>query len=187
MEEPVTIIDRDVLKVLSVDTRMDIIKILSEGARTPSDISKKLGKSDATIVEHLDAMVKVGIVKRVEQPGKKWVFYTLTERGKGIISSKSRRLIIILSISLLALLGGAYTFVQPYAQTFGMVSREAAPMVANETLKDLAANKTFGGAIQKIISLGPLYQYISLILIIAGALGLVYYIFQTKFKKRGMI
>lgn len=169
-EEPVTIIDRDVLKVLSVDTRMDILKILSEGARTPSDISKKLGKSDATIVEHLDSMVKVGIVKKVEQPGKKWVFYTLTERGKGILSSKSRRLIIILSISILALLGGAYTFVQPYVQTFQTAGRETLPLASSEAQKN-------------IISFEPLYQYISLILIILGALGLVYYIFQKKFKK----
>jgi len=179
MEEPITIIDRDVLKALSVDTRMDILKILSEGSRTPSDLSKKLGKSNATIVEHLDTMVKAGLVKKVEQPGKKWVFYTLTERGTGIISSKSRRLIIILSISLLALLGGAYTFVQPYTQTFQAVGREAAPLAVNKTVEDLVT--------KKIISFEPLYQYISLILIILGAIGLVYYIFQTKFKKRGLI
>jgi len=91
MEEPVTIIDRDVLKVLSVDTRMDILKELSAGDRTPSDLGKKLSKSDATIVEHLDVLCKHGLVKRIEQPGKKWVFYTLTERGYGIVSSKSRR------------------------------------------------------------------------------------------------
>src|SRR3972149_8464836 len=101
MEEPVTIVDRDVLKVLSVDTRMDIIKLLSEGGRTPSFMSKKLNKSDATVVEHLNALVKAGLVKKVEQPGKKWVFYTLTDRGYGIIKSKSRRLVIILGTSLI--------------------------------------------------------------------------------------
>ncbi|MBI5872373.1 winged helix-turn-helix transcriptional regulator [archaeon] len=165
MEEPVTIIDRDVLKVLSVDTRMDIIKILSEGARTPSDISKRLNKSNATIVEHLDAMVKVGLVKKIEQPGKKWVFYTLTERGKGIISSKSRRLIIILSTSILALLGGVYTFVHPYVETFQVTSREAVPLAADKI------------ATPQIISIS-IYQYISLILVIAGAAGLVYYMLR---------
>jgi DNA-binding transcriptional ArsR family regulator len=40
MEEPVTIIDKKVLKVLAVDTRMDIMKELSNGSRTPSDLSK---------------------------------------------------------------------------------------------------------------------------------------------------
>ena len=91
MEEPVTIVDRDTLKVMSVDTRIDILKELSNGDRTPSDLGKRLKKSDSTIVEHLNGLIKVGLVKRIEHPGKKWVFYTLTERGKGILSSKSRR------------------------------------------------------------------------------------------------
>ncbi len=102
MEEPVTIVDRDVLKVLAVDTRMDILKELSEGNRTPSDLSKKLKKSGATIVEHLEALRKSGLVIKTEQPGKKWVFYSLTERGYGIIKSKSRKLIIILGTSMLS-------------------------------------------------------------------------------------
>ena len=107
MDEPVTIVDRDVLKVLSADTRMDILKELGQGSRTPSDLSKRLGKSNATIVEHLDTLVKVGLVKKIEQPGKKWIFYTLTEKGQGIITSKSRRLVIILAASFFALVGGA--------------------------------------------------------------------------------
>src|SRR5271157_5614756 len=111
-DEKITLIDRDVLKVLAVDTRMDILKILGEGDRTPSDISKKLKKSDATIVEHLEVLKKAGLVKKVEQPGKKWVFYTLTDRGQGIISSKSRHLIIILSTSVLAVAASVASFFQ---------------------------------------------------------------------------
>ncbi len=102
MEEPVTIVDRDVLKVLAVDTRMNILKELSQGNRTPSDLGKRLNKTDATIVEHLNALCKAGLVSRIEQPGKKWVFYSLTERGYGIIKSKSRKLIIVITTSLLS-------------------------------------------------------------------------------------
>lgn len=65
-DEPVTIVDREVLKVLSTDTRMDILKMLSKGDRTPSFIGKKLGKTSSTIVEHLDILVKVGLVKKLE-------------------------------------------------------------------------------------------------------------------------
>lgn len=106
-DEPVTIVDREVLKVLSTDTRMDIMKMLSEGGRTPSYVAKKLQKSDATIVEHLKVLQKAGLVKKTEAPGKKFVFYDLTERGRGIVSSKSRRLVIILSSSLISLGIGA--------------------------------------------------------------------------------
>ena len=105
-DEPVTIVDREVLKVLSTDTRMDILKILAEGKRNPSFVAKKLKKSDATIVEHLKVMEKAGLVKKTTAPGKKWVFYSLTERGTGIVSSKSRKLVIILSTSLIGIVAG---------------------------------------------------------------------------------
>jgi len=137
MEEPVTIVDRDVLKVLSVETRMDILKELSQGSRTPSDLSKRLGKSGATIVEHLDNMAKVGLVKKIEQPGKKWVFYTLTERGYGIVSSKSRRLVIILATSLLSLAGG-FVSLMKYSSQFGYFGEKMAAPVAERGFTQVA-------------------------------------------------
>jgi|GEM_PF-1518130 len=176
MEEPVTIIDRDVLKVLSVDTRMDILKVLSEGARTPSFISQKLNKNDATIVEHLDVLVKAGLVKKVERPGKKWVFYTLTERGQGIVSSKSRRLIIILSTSVLALLTGAFTYLRFYVQSFESLQKAALP---------LAENKSLETGIRIVAQYQSVYIYISLILIALGTFGILFY-FIEKSKTKGV-
>lgn len=172
MGEPVTIIDRDVLKVLAVDTRMDILKILSEGSRTPSDISKKLNKSDATIVEHLDTLCKVGLVKKVEQPGKKWVFYTLTDRGQGIISSKSRRLVIVLAISIFALAGGVTSFLQNSLQFGYLAARaemESAPLATGQG---------------KIVSASfPTYLYLSVALFVIACVGFIFYIYQkSKFK-----
>jgi len=143
MEEPVTIIDRDVLKVISVDTRMDILKMLAHGDRNPSFISKQLHKSDATIVEHLEALQKAGLVRKVETPRRKWVFYTLTERGKGIISSKSRRLVIILGISLLSLFGGIVNLLLPNqfaAQNFG--EKAATSITQNATAAPTVAATT---------------------------------------------
>ena len=106
-DEPVTIVDREVLKVLSADTRMDILKALSEGRRMPSFMAKKLGKSDATIVEHLKAMEKAGLVRKTSAPGRKWVFYSLTERGEGIIGGKGRKLVIVIALSILVVFTGA--------------------------------------------------------------------------------
>jgi DNA-binding transcriptional ArsR family regulator len=168
MEEPVTIVDREVLKVLSVDTRMDILKLLSEGARTPSHLSDKLKKSDATIIEHLELLVKAGLVKKVEQPGKKWVFYTLTERGKGIVSSKSRRLVIILSVSILALLGGMFSFIQPYAQQSFYAAEKAAA---------LAENRTLGEAAPALIQ-NQILNYAPFVLMTIGIMGIVFYMWK---------
>jgi len=106
MEEQLTIVDRDVLKVLAVDTRMDMLKQLAQRSKTPSELSQILGKSSSTIVEHLDAMMKVGLVRKIQQPGKKWIYYELTEKGVEILSNRPRRMMIILSLSLLVVIGG---------------------------------------------------------------------------------
>jgi len=171
MEEPVTIIDRDVLKVISVDTRMDILKILADGDRNPSFISKQLHKSDATIIEHLEALQKTGLVRKVETPGRKWVFYTLTERGKGIISSKSRRLVIILGISLLSLFGGIANLLLPNqfaAQNFG-----------EKAATSIAQNATAAPTVAVTTSTQP-FPLISILLFAVFLVGIVYYL-----KKKG--
>lgn len=168
--EEVTIIDRDVLKVISADTRVDILKILAEGDRNPSFISKKLHKSDATIIEHLEALQKAGLVKKIETPGRKWVFYTLTERGRGIISSKSRRLVIILGISLLALFGGIANLLVPI-QTVGknFSERAAVPLAQNLTSTSSASNVPY-----------QQFPVLSILLFAIFFVGIAYYL-----KKKG--
>jgi DNA-binding transcriptional ArsR family regulator len=172
-EEPVTIIDREVLKVLAVDTRMDILKQLSEGARTPSDLGKRLNKSGATIVEHLEALCKAGLVKKIEQPGKKWVFYTLTDKGQVIISSKSKRLVIILAVSMLALIGGFGSFLQHSTQ-FGYLATKSleAPLV---------------GGSRTVTALFPTYLYLSIALFTISIAGFIFYSLEkSKIKGRGI-
>jgi DNA-binding transcriptional ArsR family regulator len=192
-EEPVTIIDREVLKVLSADTRMDILKILSEGKRNPSFVAKKLDKSDATIVEHLKAMEKVGLVKKTSAPGKKWVFYSLTERGEGIIKSKSRRLVIILSSSLISLAIGAgmfttyfyntMTFKAGKAGTFG--AEEAAQRAAESGASDSAmtgaaqaTTTTIARNVSQIAAQQPIIFYASIALLAFAAVGIGFYFYK---------
>lgn len=74
------------MKVLSSDTRVEILKELGKKRLTPSDLSRRLDKHKSTIVEHLQVLQEVGLVEREESPGKKWVFYSLTDEGRGIIS-----------------------------------------------------------------------------------------------------
>ncbi len=185
-DEPVTIVDREVLKVLSTDTRMDILKMLSKGDRTPSFLGKKLGKSSSTIVEHLDVLTKVGLVKKLESPGKKWVFYSLTERGEGIVKTKTRRLIIILATSLFALLGSIgsfgfhfYTEGTLYApRAMGGIEEVAkAPPVLNvttTTVREVATQLTTQ----------PIYLYLAIVLLVISAIGFIIYFYKkSKFKE----
>ncbi len=164
MEEPVTIVDRDVLKVLAVDTRMDILKELSQGDRTPSYLSGRLKKSDATIVEHLEVLSKAGLVKKIEQPGKKWIFYTLTDQGYGIIASKSRKLVIILATSLISMAGGVVGFLNYSYQGSYYTSQPLATEIG----------KTAADAVVTI----PWPLYLSYGLVIVGLAGIGFYFYQ---------
>jgi len=174
-DEPVTIVDREVLRVLSADTRMDILKILSSGGRTPSFVAKKLKKSDATIVEHLQTLENAGLVKKTVSPRKKWVFYSLTERGHGIVSSKSRRLVIILATSLIGMVLGVGSFAS-YMYTAGTFAAQRAP-------ESLAA-PVIGGAETAAESAGAIAMqhaillYASIILLAISFSGLGFYFYR---------
>ncbi|MEK6860629.1 MAG: winged helix-turn-helix domain-containing protein, partial [Nanoarchaeota archaeon] len=181
-DEPVTIVDRDVLKVLSVDTRMDILKELSQGSRTPSDLSKKFGKSSSTIVEHLETLVKAGLVKKIEQPGRKWIYYTLTERGEGIVSSKSGRLVIILGTSLLSIAAGFFSLSKYTNQYSVNQISKAADAVAQKAAEESQAltapaiAQTIQGVTE--LTLSSVYLYVAIALFLLGLFGIMFYIIK---------
>ncbi|MBI4399438.1 winged helix-turn-helix transcriptional regulator [Candidatus Micrarchaeota archaeon] len=75
----------EVSRALSSDTRVGIMAELLQGARIPTDLSSKLGKSKSTIVEHLEKLMEAQLVERIEEPGKKFVFYRLTTKGKSLL------------------------------------------------------------------------------------------------------
>lgn len=77
--------DEEIYKALSSNTRREILSTLQEGDRTPTDISYKLNKSKATIVEHLDKLMEAKLVEKIEADGKKWVFYRLTSKAKSLL------------------------------------------------------------------------------------------------------
>ncbi|MCX8174882.1 MAG: winged helix-turn-helix domain-containing protein [Candidatus Micrarchaeota archaeon] len=68
--------------LLSNETRAGILSELEGADRIPTDLSNKLGKSKATIVEHLETLRQAGFVEKLETPGRKFVYYRLTQKGK---------------------------------------------------------------------------------------------------------
>jgi len=183
-DEPVTIVDRDVLKVLSTDTRMDILKVLAEGKRNPSFVAKKLGKSDATIVEHLKIMEKVGLVKKTTAPGKKWVFYSLTERGQGIVSSKSRRLVIILSSSLVGLAVGAGLFASHLYTSRILGGKFMTQPAAEAADRVLVPGEAGVGAV--LAAQPPVVLYASITLLAISIVGLGFYFYKKSKLDKGV-
>ncbi|MFA6328658.1 MAG: winged helix-turn-helix domain-containing protein [Candidatus Micrarchaeia archaeon] len=75
-------IDAATEKLLSHPTRAGIMEELASSDKIPTDISTRLGKSKAAVVEHLQALSGAGLVERVATPGKKFVFYKLTQKGR---------------------------------------------------------------------------------------------------------
>ncbi|MBU5689984.1 MAG: winged helix-turn-helix domain-containing protein [Candidatus Aenigmatarchaeota archaeon] len=94
------------VKVMSSETKLEIIKLLSKRQMTPTDISRVMKKGKSTISEHLDELTKLNIVNKIEQPGKKFVFYSLTKDGHRLLAAKPKIENYIMYGSFLSILAG---------------------------------------------------------------------------------
>ncbi len=99
---------KDLVKVINSEAKMSIIRELSKGQKTPTDLSRKLGKVKSTVVEHLDELVKLGLVAKSEESGRKWVFYYLTKEGYRILETRPKIYQLIFPSSVLTLLVGMF-------------------------------------------------------------------------------
>jgi len=91
-------IDKTTLKVLSVDTRLDILKRLRVRRMLPSELSKSLGLAPSTVTEHLKKLESAGLVVK-KDTGHKWIYYELTDMGSGIVKpEKNVRFALVLSV-----------------------------------------------------------------------------------------
>jgi DNA-binding MarR family transcriptional regulator len=82
-------VDAAAERLLENPTRAGIMEELSSADKIPTDLSAKLGKSKASVVEHLAALSEAGLVERVSTPGKKFVFYKLTQKGRQVLLRKA--------------------------------------------------------------------------------------------------
>jgi ArsR family transcriptional regulator len=71
--------DEQMLKVLSSNTRLEILKRLSEGQMTLTDLARVLDYCKSTIFEHLKKLYEAGLVCRIT--GRKWIYYKLSKQG----------------------------------------------------------------------------------------------------------
>lgn len=97
-------LDEETLKALSSETRREILKLLKGRTRTPTYLSKEVGRHKSTVSEHLDRLVDAGLVERNDVEGRRRVTYGLTRKGRQSISSS--RLQLVLTASVASLAGG---------------------------------------------------------------------------------
>ena len=80
-------IDQKVIKSLSSDTRVKMLKKLSDRRKMPTELAKEMNLAASTIVEHLKELEGAGLVKRQETQHK-WIYYELTDKGSDIFKPK---------------------------------------------------------------------------------------------------
>ncbi len=119
MEGEEITIDRKALNALAVSSRINILKALRERRKTLSELARETGLSPSTVSEHLGLLLDAGLVAR-EDTGRKWVYYSLTEKGETVVGGRVKRRMI--TFALLALFALSFLYVltvylqQPGAQ-----------------------------------------------------------------------
>jgi len=90
-------LDRKILRALSSDTRINILKNLNVRPMTVSELSRILNLPKSTIHENLEKLIDAGLVKKRKSEGRKRVYYELTEKGRRLLLSHKTRIILLLS------------------------------------------------------------------------------------------
>ena len=104
MVEEEIVLNRELLKAIGADTRIEILKALRERQKTQSELAQELKLSAPTVLEHLDQLEKAGLVNRLEE-GRKWKYYKLTRNAEKLLSHQRVHAVVLLAIGLLAALG----------------------------------------------------------------------------------
>jgi DNA-binding transcriptional ArsR family regulator len=117
MEDKITL-DKTAFKALASETRVALLKKLGSRRATPSELAQSLGVTPQAASEHLAQLEKAGLAKRDARPedeGRKWVYYSLTDKGRALVSpSEKRKIWVLLGTGALALaLGFSRFFLQP--------------------------------------------------------------------------
>ncbi len=109
-------LDRRAFKALASETRVEILKRLDGTQKTVSDLARELDMNKATMFQHLEQLVEVGLVKKdseedrattvkeapneapVQGPPKKWVYYRLSWKGRNVLHPERVKIAIMLSL-----------------------------------------------------------------------------------------
>lgn len=98
---------REELQALAVETRQDIVKLLSQRPHTQSELAKRLGKHVTTVAEHVTKLERSGLIEK-RPDGHKWIYFKLSRKGEKLFAPRVYNWAIMLSVSVVAVvLGGS--------------------------------------------------------------------------------
>jgi len=104
------VLDSNTFKALASQTRLAILKSLDERQKTVSELSKIMDMNKATIYEHLSLLKDAGLVSKIES-GNKWVYYKLTWKGIDLLHPEKKKIVILLSTSIISLVGCVSSYI----------------------------------------------------------------------------
>jgi ArsR family transcriptional regulator len=115
MDDVITL-DRKSFEALAADSRVRVLKSLAQRRKTLSELSQEIGLSNSTMKEHLDVLVSAGLAVQMDE-GRKWKYYELTRKGKGIFvpAHKEVKVLIMLALSVLLVVGSFWSFAGAFA------------------------------------------------------------------------
>ncbi|HLF16012.1 MAG TPA: helix-turn-helix domain-containing protein [Candidatus Thermoplasmatota archaeon] len=99
-------LDEELLKVLSSDTRREILRLLTERRMTGSELAQRLDLGKPAVAEHLKRLTDAALILRLDDPERKWVYYELAPRGRSLLEPARVRFYLVLGVAALALLLG---------------------------------------------------------------------------------
>ena len=156
MDEPKIVLDQSTFKALATGTRVKILKTLGKRRHTQSELSAVLDMSVPTVKEHLNALVDAGLVKRHEE-GRKWIYYSLTEKSKCVLDPERKRLWIVLGFFVLSAVGTILSVKKYLAKPVlmgakGVLARAPEAFAAKEAAVQVAVDSAEEAAIEMIQS-----------------------------------
>ncbi len=184
------VLDRQSFKALSSETRVSLLKRLSKGRRTASQLAGEFLLSVQSVSEHLGKLEAAGLIQRREE-GRKWVYFELTAKGLGVLGDRPN-VLLLLALSLLLISTGIFLGLSKSGD--GVFSGQSAvsPMQSDsgageQAVKSVAVpqqqttQSTAGGTAspQASSSQLPGFGAIEIILMLAG-LGLLGYAVKKK-------
>jgi DNA-binding transcriptional ArsR family regulator len=106
MFEPKVTLDQASFRALASETRVAILRALSEHQMTLTDLAERLSISKPGVMKHLELLQEAGLVLR-EDTERKWIYYRLTTKGERILDPERTRIALALGVSLAAAAVGA--------------------------------------------------------------------------------
>lgn len=128
-------LDMDTFKALASDTRLDILKALDGKKMSLKDISAITKLNKATLHEHLVKLNEVGLVKKKEREGHKFVSYKLTWKGESLLHPENTRIVVMFATTFIALAAAIIQMVWYIKGTVMNLGYRAYPF-ANEVMAD---------------------------------------------------